>query len=1281
VSATGARKLTITALGNVLVDNSAYAGPSANTVPFNLKKENRHYGFGATKGTVQIGTYTVPAANVTTWTDSSIVLTIPTGAAVPACGIQQQAQYGGSAAQCGQLVITTANTAAAGAPSNAKQSIDTVTVTIGGKAPTHVAATQTIQSAIDAAAPGDLIMVDPGTHQEMLIMWKPVRLQGVGAASSIINANANPAGTLLDPWRRDINCLFGLTLSGVPMTGTGSTTNPAYDSTGTYACSPSVGTGGVVGPNGNTWKYFTTPGTPGVPQIDRLPLEAVVGWNATVNGNLAEQLQEPSLMGAYEGAGITVLGKGVWNSPGENTWTDSAEGGAFPADTLLLQEVPAAPDDTGALGAPQHAYCFTPGTTTELNPNPYPSNFECNPASIDGLSVTDSSQGGGGIFVHGWAHNLQIANDRVYNNAGTLSGGISIGQGEFPTSITVVATGATPALGESSLDAPPSCMFVDVINAHLPYCLDLNVNVHNNFITDNAALGDELFSGTLSGGGGVTFCTGADYYKFNYNWVCGNQSSGEGGGITHLGFIYNGDIEHNTIVLNQSTNPTIPTNGGGISVQGTPDTDPICGTQIDLDCPPGISDGTGPGLMINANLIQANSADSGAGGGIRLNQVNGTDVSLFASGCVSPGAPALIPGTTCTGGTVPASTYWNSVSITNNIINNNLAGWDGAGISLQDSLNVSIVNNTVAHNDSLASSGVLTQSVGTPQASAPAGNCTMAGPTGPDTASCPQPAGVSSTLNSTLLTTTFTGLTITCPAGQTPATGCRTISNPIFSNNIIWQNRAFQIGISGPGTGSLNQQNLVALYNAIFSASGGRGTGVGTLAPPQTVTGQCAATGNSYWDIGVRGDMGPGDHSGGGTLTPTYSVLTSTTGGYGGGSLHNSTSAPPVISQYCNGSRVPPECSVTDGCGGPSGFGVPPGIADATTPNPVFSLTPAATVDEGNNWINVSWGPLALTNPAAQGTTVYAPSTSGDYGGGPLLANYSLSAAIDTIPTSVAHPATDFFGNARPETSGDGHFDPGAVEFGSGTGGGGGCSVTVTPSTLAFGSQTDGTTSATQNVTIHNGCTTSARGGSFTFGGGTPQPFARVTTGTFPAGAPNCGGTLAAAASCTIKVDFHPPLAATTTYSRTLTVAYGGGVTVTGSPVTLTGTGTAVGTLSFTSATNGTLGTVLGLRTLTFAIPTPRAAVTSVVTVTNTGSASLAITAETLALNIGSLYSITAQTCTALSPIAAGGTCTVSIRYATPAARPFLPDIGLLNVANNGSGTAGGNTGLLLVAQ
>jgi hypothetical protein len=147
-----------------------------------------------------------------------------------------------------------------------------------------------------------------------------------------------------------------------------------------------------------------------------------------------------------------------------------------------------------------------------------------------------------------------------------------------------------------------------------------------------------------------------------------------------------------------------------------------------------------------------------------------------------------------------------------------------------------------------------------------------------------------------------------------------------------------------------------------------------------------------------------------------------------------------------------------------------------------------------------------------------------------------------------------------------------------------------------------------------------------------------------------------------------------------LTIAYTG-ATVTGSSVTLTGTGVTPGTLSFTSATNGTLSTVLGVRTLTFSIPAPRAPVTSVVTVTNTGTGSLQITNESLSLNIGGLYSLTGTTCSFTTPLAPTATCTVSIGYATPATRPLLPDIGALAVNNNGSGTTGGVSPLALVAQ
>src|SRR5271157_318957 len=945
--------ITIHALGDVNVNNYGYSGPSAATAPFNAKTVNRHYGFGTqctsptpsspTCNTLSKVTIDGITATIQSWSDTTIVVAAVPGN-VSQCAMQQQAQYGGSTAQCGEITITAGN---------GKKSIDTVTLTIGGKAPTYVSpgnplsayGSGSIQQAIDAAQPGDLLILTPGTYQEMVLMWKPVRLQGVGAATSIIDANTQPAGKL-DPWRRQVDCLFGIALNGTPIGGTNPYDNPndTGNNGGQFTCSPAMN--------------FS---------VDRLPLEAVVGWDATLNGNLAELLQEPTLMGAYEGAGITVLAKGV-DFHGQNPYAADT----FPTGTTLLTAINCG---TGTSG------------TSGYIPNPFPSNFQCNPSRIDGLGITDSSQGGGGIFVHAWAHNLEISNNRIFSNIGTLTGGINLGQGEFPPQ---------NLQGGIANGAPGSCQASSITNQQLPYCFNLNVNMHNNSISQNSSIGDELFSATPAGAGGASFCTGADYYKFNYNWVCGNLSSGDGGGIAQLGYMWNGDIEHNTVLFNQSINPTIPTNGGGIIIQGTPDTDPVCGTAADADCPPGMSDGIGPGLVINANLIQGNAAEAGSGGGIRLQGINGTEVTNF------PNNPSR----------------WYSVTVTNNIITNNLAGWDGGGVSLQDALYTDLINNTIASNDTTASSGVLFDTLGAPLASAGGTNCNNG------TQSCPQPAGLVSVANSTPMIQAFAalpaGTTLTCPANHA---GCAKFSNPYLANDVFWQNRTFYISVGA--LSAQYQQDVVSLYNAFTStpaasqpsADATTANGGGTIITGGT--GACVS-GASYWDMGVRGDTGPSNHGGGFTLSPTYSVLTDAAD-YPG--LNNVGSNPTFGSQYCNGARIPPEFAS-------GGFNVPPGISDASVPNPIFNLTPSATVDEGNNWINMTWGPLSLLNPVTSTATTNA-----------VLGNYapaSGSPAIDAIatasPTYAIAPTTDFFGNPRPDSPGT-PIDIGAVEMPNSPGG------------------------------------------------------------------------------------------------------------------------------------------------------------------------------------------------------------------------------------------------------
>jgi hypothetical protein len=1051
VSASGTgHTLTITALGDQLVPNNAYTGPGATTAPYNQKTITRHYDFGTAQGTVTIGGKT---ATVNSWSPTTITVTVP--GSVDACSVQQQRAYSllpanAPNARCGQLLITRGD--------NGKQSIDTVTVTIGGKKPTVLTAGQTIQSAIDSARPGDMIIVPPGTYNEMLIMWKPVRLQGVGAASSVINANTHPAGRL-DAWRKQVVCLFGLTTDGRP-------------SGGSYAGCPGTGWTDLPGTNANFPSMI----------VDRVTMEAVLGWDANLNGNLAEQLIEPSLMGAYEGAAITVLAKGV-NIPGNATDPFGSSGAAvaaFPTGTVVLTA----------------SDC---GNGTANNHGAYPSNFYCNPSSIDGLTVSNSSQGGGGIFVHAWGHNIQIANNRVKNNQGTLSGGITVGQGEH---VDVMLAGSAP------LNDPASCETSRIPNLGLPFCYNMNVNVHNNSVTLNSSLGDELFSSTPAGAGGVTFCNGSDYYKFSYNWVCGNMSTGDGGGVAHLGYSKNGDIEHNSILFNQSTNPTITTNGGGLLVMGAPDLDPTCGANNDVDCVPDPtqvtpSDGTGPGLVINANLILGNAADSGSGGGLRLQHVNGTDVLNFPNGSLA--CPDLKTGLCA----------WNSVSVTNNIITNNVAGWDGAGVSLQDALAVNIVNNTIASNDATASSGVLFDSLFAPLASTPGTNCTINSGQG----SCPQVAGVVSVTNSAILHANLpsSGSGFSCPPGHGTAGSCREYSVPVLANNVIWQNRSFRIGVGGFGPGTTSQQKLVTLFNNDGSAVGS-----------QARTGACP--GGTYWEIGVRGDSGPSNHvvvnGVTASLSPSYSVLTDA-GDYPTG--NNLGSDPALNSQYCNGSRVPPE-------NGGTGWQVPPGTNESNAlPTPVFSLTPAGTVDEGNNWINISWGPLSLL--ATDGRTV--------------LGNYALlptSPAIDQIPASSPNyalaPSKDFFGNPRPDQVAPHRIDIGAVELQAA----GVAVVAVTPTSLTFGSLVVGTTSAPQNLTLSNTGGASFTGLTLTFTG----PFSRATGGGGAAG--TCGTTLLAGANCTIGVVFSPTAAGNAPGS----VAITGNVTVNGSPVSLSGTGVAV---------------------------------------------------------------------------------------------------------------------------
>lgn len=171
-------------------------------------------------------------------------------------------------------------------------------------------------------------------------------------------------------------------------------------------------------------------------------------------------------------------------------------------------------------------------------------------------------------------------------------------------------------------------------------------------------------------------------------------------------------------------------------------------------------------------------------------------------------------------------------------------------------------------------------------------------------------------------------------------------------------------------------------------------------------------------------------------------------------------------------------------------------------------------------------------------------------------------------------------------------------------------SVTLSPSSLTFSSQTVGTTSPAQTVTLTNA-------------GSVPLTITSITASANFSQTNTCGTTIAAGGACIITVTFAP------TITGTLTGNVSVADNVAGSPqtVSLSGTGTSAPgiSLSPTSLTfgNQSVDTTSPVQT---------------VTLTNTGSGPLTITTISTTGN----YS---QTNTCGGSVAAGANCAISVAF------------------------------------
>ena len=218
-----------------------------------------------------------------------------------------------------------------------------------------------------------------------------------------------------------------------------------------------------------------------------------------------------------------------------------------------------------AIGA-DFAATESPGILVYANPGLFD---DVPPAIIDGLQIT-GAVAGGGIYINGNADYLQVSNNKIKSNQGTLGGGITVGRTE---------TGLVA---------------------------NMDVKIHHNHILKN---------GGINGAGGVTILSDNPGYQVTDNLIMGNFTRWSGGGVAHYGLNDGGLIARNRIVSNEVFyGAQIGGDGGGIFI----------GSRLNPEDPGELDDGSG-NVSVVSNLIQGNLAGSGLGGGICVKVINGVD--------------------------------------------------------------------------------------------------------------------------------------------------------------------------------------------------------------------------------------------------------------------------------------------------------------------------------------------------------------------------------------------------------------------------------------------------------------------------------------------------------------------------------------------------------------------------------------------------------------------------------------------------------------------------------
>ncbi len=313
-----------------------------------------------------------------------------------------------------------------------------------------------IQDAIDNAAPGALIIVEPGTYNENVVIWKNVRLQGSGAGSTVISGMPWPA-TRVSDWHDKVNQLIA---------------------------------GGDVTPISQDPRFYTTIEAPAV---------YVLANANTFSANAPGLVDGFQILGATAGGGVYVNGYGQYTGVSNNKMTNNqgSFGGGITVGTPAVL-TPAVSEDSfndfvnihhnwiaknGGINGGGGITILTGADGYTIADNMVIGNFTryvgggiCHSGLSDGGTIArnrvmfnevfyggEIGGDGGGIYIGGTA-----ANPAEPGSVGTGSGSVLVDSNQIKGNIAGSGSGgglrAININGDDVLGAPDTWYRLDIVN-------------------------------------------------------------------------------------------------------------------------------------------------------------------------------------------------------------------------------------------------------------------------------------------------------------------------------------------------------------------------------------------------------------------------------------------------------------------------------------------------------------------------------------------------------------------------------------------------------------------------------------------------------------------------------------------------------------------------------------------------------------------------------------------------------------------------------------------------